>query len=72
MSSMEVKRIDSQGRIVIPRSWREKWGNEVIIVELDDRLEILPRKKPNLSKFFDILEVEVKGEDLEKELLESL
>ncbi len=72
MNAMEVKRIDSQGRIVIPRSWREKWGNEVIIVELDDRLEILPRKKPNLSKFFDILEVEVKGEDLEKELLESL
>ena len=72
MAAMEVKRIDSQGRIVIPRSWREKWGNEVIIVELDDRLEILPRKKPNLSKFFDILEVEVKGEDLEKELLESL
>ncbi|MDV3103458.1 AbrB/MazE/SpoVT family DNA-binding domain-containing protein [Thermococcus waiotapuensis] len=72
MNAMEVKRIDSQGRIVIPRSWREKWGNEVIIVELEDRLEILPRKKPNLSKFFDILEVEVKGEDLEKELLQSL
>ena len=63
MNAMEVKRIDSQGRIVIPRSWREKWGNEVIIVELDDRLEILPRKKPNLSKFFDILEVNFKPSD---------
>ncbi|WP_297501776.1 AbrB/MazE/SpoVT family DNA-binding domain-containing protein [Thermococcus sp.] len=72
MSAMEIKRIDPQGRIVIPRSWREKWGNEVIIVELEDRLEILPKKKPNLSKFFDILELEVKSEDLEKELLEGI
>lgn len=50
----------------------EKWGSEVILVELEDRMEILPRKKPNFSKFFDIVEVKVKGEDLEKELLECL
>ncbi|AEC51923.1 Transcription regulator, SpoVT/AbrB family [Pyrococcus sp. NA2] len=52
--------------------WREKWGDEVLLIELDDRIEILPRKKPNLSKFFDVVEFEVKGEDLEKELLEDL
>ena len=72
MGLVEVKRIDPQGRLVIPKSWREKWGNDVIIVELDDRIEILPMKKPRLSKFFDILEVELKGEDAEKELLKSL
>ena len=72
MSIVEVKRVDPQGRLVLPKSWREKWGNEVIVVELDDRIEILPRKKPRLSRFFDILEVELKGEDVEKELLESL
>ncbi|MDK2782806.1 MAG: hypothetical protein PWQ32_395 [Thermococcaceae archaeon] len=47
-------------------------GNEVVLIELEDRMEILPRKKPNFSKFFDIIEVKVKGEDLEKELLECL
>ncbi|USS41079.1 AbrB/MazE/SpoVT family DNA-binding domain-containing protein [Thermococcus aggregans] len=69
---MEIKRIDRQGRVVIPKEWRDKWGDEIILIELDDRIEILPRKKPNLSRFFDMVEVEIKGEDLEKELLEDL
>ncbi|MCD6559903.1 AbrB/MazE/SpoVT family DNA-binding domain-containing protein [Palaeococcus sp. (in: euryarchaeotes)] len=68
---MEVKRIDGQGRIVLPREWRKKWGNEVILVEFEDRIEILPRKKPKFSEFFDIIEVEKEG-DIEKELLKEL
>jgi len=72
MGAVEVKRIDPQGRLVLPKSWREKWGNEVIVIELDDRIEILPRKRPRLSRFFDILEVELKGEDIEKELLRDI
>ncbi|ASJ08682.1 AbrB family transcriptional regulator [Thermococcus siculi] len=71
MSYVEVKRVDPQGRLVLPKSWREKWGNEVIVVEFEDRIEILPRKRPRLSRFFDILEVELKGEDIEKELLKD-
>ncbi len=72
MSSVEVKKIDSQGRLVIPKSWRERWGNEVILIELDDRIEIIPRKRPRLSRFFDIIDADVRGEDIEKELLEGL
>ena len=72
MSSVEVKKIDSQGRLVIPKSWRERWGNEVILIELDDRIEIIPRKRPRLSRFFDIIDADVKGKDIEKELLEGL
>ena len=72
MATVEVRRIDPQGRLVLPKSWREKWGNEVILVELDDRIEIIPRKKPNLSKFFDIIDVDIEGVDVERELLESL
>ena len=72
MSSVEVKKIDSQGRLVIPKSWRERWGNEVILIELNDRIEIIPRKRPRLSRFFDIIDADVKGEDIEKELLEGL
>jgi len=37
-------------------------------IELEDRIEILPRKKLNISRFFDIVEVEIEGEDLEKGL----
>lgn len=72
MGTVEVKRVDPQGRLVLPKSWREKWGNEVIVIELEDRIEILPRKRPRLSRFFDILEVELKGEDIEKELLNEI
>jgi bifunctional DNA-binding transcriptional regulator/antitoxin component of YhaV-PrlF toxin-antitoxin module len=68
---VEVKRIDNQGRLVLPKKWRERWGDEVILIELEDRIEVLPRRKPNLSQFFDLIEMEIK-EDLEKELLEGL
>ncbi|AEC51945.1 hypothetical protein PNA2_1029 [Pyrococcus sp. NA2] len=70
--SMEVKRIDSQGRIVLPKEWRKRWGNEVILIEFEDKIEILPRRRPKLSEFFDIIEVEDIGEDIEKELLKEL
>jgi len=72
MTTVEVKKIDPQGRLVLPKSWRERWGNEVILIELDDRIEIIPRKKPRLSRFFNIIDAEIKGTDVEKELLESL
>lgn len=68
---VEVKKVDSQGRIVLPKEWREKWGSEVILIEFEDRVEILPKRKPKLSQFFDIIEADIK-EDVEKELLEEL
>ncbi len=68
---VEVKKVDSQGRIVLPKEWRERWGSEVLLIEFEDRIEILPKRKPKLSQFFDIIEAEVK-EDAEKELLEEL
>lgn len=71
MMKVEAKRIDSQGRIFLPKSWRKRWGDEVILVEFEDRIEILPRKKPKLSKFFDIIEAEIK-ENVEKELLKEM
>jgi len=67
---VEVRRIDNQGRIVLPKGWRERWGNEVILIEFEDRIEILPKRKPKLSQFFDVVEAEVR-EDVEKDLLED-
>ncbi|GAB6135097.1 division/cell wall cluster transcriptional repressor MraZ [Thermococcus prieurii] len=40
-----VKKFDSQGRRLIPREIRKKLGDEVIIVDLGDRVELLPGKK---------------------------
>ncbi len=68
---VEIKKIDSQGRIVLPKEWRERWGNEVVLIKFEDKIEIMPKRKPKLSQFFDVIEAEVK-EDVEKELLKEL
>lgn len=55
----ETKKVDSQGRIVLPRKWREKElkeGDEVIIIEDEGILKIIPKKKIDLTQFFDSLE----------------
>ncbi len=55
----EIKKVDSQGRIVLPRNWREKElknGDEVIIMEEEGILKIIPKKKIDLTQFFDTLE----------------
>jgi len=64
----EIKKVDSQGRIVLPRDWREKVlgdENEVIIIKEGDFLKIIPKKKGDLTKFFDTL-------DLSAEFIEEL
>ena len=55
-----------------PRNGGTNGGDEVIIIVFDDKIEILPKKRPELDKFFDIIEVEIKTKDLKKELLEDL
>ena len=55
----EIRKVDSQGRIVLPLKWREKElknEDEVIIIEDEGILKIIPKKKIDLTKFFDSLE----------------
>jgi len=57
----EIRKVDSQGRIVLPLDWREsdlKSSKEVIIIKYDGYLKILPKKKKNMSEFFDSVEFE--------------
>lgn len=64
----EIKKVDSQGRIVLPRDWREKElkdGNEVIIIKEKGLLKIIPKKKIDLTQFFDSLDL---GEDIVEKL----
>lgn len=55
--SIEVKKLDRHGRIVIPKEWRERHGDEVVVVVYEDKVEILPRKG-NVMRFADSIEVE--------------
>jgi len=55
----EIRKVDSQGRIVLPLKWRErelKNEDEVIIIEDEGILKIIPKKKVDLTKFFDSFE----------------
>ncbi len=68
---IDVKKLDRHGRIVIPKEWREKHGDEVIVLVLDDRVEILPRKG-NIMRFADSIEIDElkEWEEMRDELYE--
>jgi AbrB family looped-hinge helix DNA binding protein len=58
MPKVEIRPIDSQGRIILPKSWRNRLkSNSVVVIDEDDRLEIRPADA-DLSRFVDAVEVE--------------
>ncbi|WP_218266748.1 AbrB/MazE/SpoVT family DNA-binding domain-containing protein [Saccharolobus shibatae] len=58
MEKVVIKRVDIQGRIVIPKEWRDKFNtDEFILVLKDDRIELYPRVS-NLTKLIDSIDVE--------------
>lgn len=69
--TIEVKKLDRHGRVVIPKEWRERHGDEVVVVVHEDRIEILPRKG-NVMRFADTIEVEElkDWEEMRRELYE--
>lgn len=60
---VEIKVIDPQGRILLPKDWRNRYlkGNKAIVVYKGDHIEIRPFAKSDLTKFFDKVEVDLKS-----------
>jgi len=72
MSKVEIKPVDTQGRIILPRAWRNRLKtNSVVIIDEDDRLEIRPADA-DLSRFVDAVEVPADHFDDYHELRKSL
>jgi len=67
MSKVEIRPVDAQGRIILPKLWRNRLRtNSVIVIDEDDRLEIRPADA-DLSRFVDAVEVDVENfEDYHK------
>ena len=66
---IEIKKIDEQGRIIIPADWRKrKIGEEkrVFVLKEKDCLKIIPLKKIDLTKFFDKVDFGINIDDWEK------
>jgi len=57
MAKVEIKPVDTQGRIILPRAWRNRLRtSSVVIIDEDDRLEIRPADV-DLSRFVDAVDV---------------
>ncbi len=60
MEAIEVRKVDGQGRVLLPSEWRELGqAKEVIILSQGDHLKIIPKKKVDLTKFFDKVDLGV-------------
>ncbi len=77
-SDMEViKELDKQGRLVLPKDWREKYakGGKVLLKIENDTIIIKPYRLVDLTEFFDKIEVDIKSDlsdwkSVRRELLE--
>jgi bifunctional DNA-binding transcriptional regulator/antitoxin component of YhaV-PrlF toxin-antitoxin module len=74
---VEIKRVDKQGRIILPSDWRKeelKDNDEVFIIKEKGILKIIPKKKPDLTKYFDSVDLGVdfieEWEEFEREFYE--
>ena len=56
----EIKKVDAQGRIVLPADWREtdlKDNNEVLLIREKGYLKIIPRTHIDITEFFDSVDL---------------
>jgi bifunctional DNA-binding transcriptional regulator/antitoxin component of YhaV-PrlF toxin-antitoxin module len=61
---VEMKKVDDQGRFIIPSDWRMeelKESKEVFVIK--GYLKIVPKKKVDLTKFFDSADLGMNIED---------
>ncbi len=61
---VEVRRIDSQGRLILPSDWRESEAagtQEVYVVKRKGYLKIIPKHKVDLTEFFDEVDLSVEA-----------
>ena len=74
----EIRYVDEQGRVVLPKRWRERYlqTRRVVVREEGESLVIVPYRPPDLTKLFDSIEVDLKSdlsdwESVRRELLEA-
>jgi len=61
---VEVRRIDSQGRLILPSDWRKSeiaGTHEVYVVKRKGYLKIIPKNKMDLTVFFDKVDLGVEA-----------
>lgn len=74
----EIRYVDEQGRVVLPKRWRERYlrTRRVVVREEGESLVIVPYRPPDLTRLFDSIEVDLKSDlsdwkSVRRELLEA-
>lgn len=65
-NAIEVKKVDKQGRFVIPSDWRRREmrdTDEVFLLKKKGFLKIVPKRKVSLTDFFDKADLSVEAID---------
>lgn len=75
---VEVKKVDSQGRLILPADWREAEMNqsrEVYLVKRKGCLKLIPKRRIDLTENFDKVDLGVESigswKEFEKKLREA-
>ncbi len=77
-SGVEVKKVDSQGRLILPADWREaelSENKELFIIKRKGYLKLIPKRVVDLTKFFDKVDLGVESigswKEFEKKFYEA-
>jgi len=65
LTDVEVRKLDPQGRLLIPSDWRREvlgGSSEVVIMKFKDHIRVTPLARRSLTEFFDVVEVDVEPE----------
>jgi len=61
-TGVEVKKVDSQGRLILPADWRESEvgeSKELYIIKRKGYLKIIPKRRIDLTENFDKVDLGV-------------
>lgn len=63
-TGVEVKKVDTQGRLILPADWREaelSESNELYIIKRKGYLKIVPKRRVDLTQNFDKVDMGVEA-----------
>jgi len=64
VSGVEVKKVDAQGRLILPADWREAEigeSRELYIIKRKGYLKIVPKRRADLTENFDKVDLGVEA-----------
>jgi len=63
-NGVEVKKVDAQGRLILPADWREaelSESKELYVIKRKGYLKIIPKRRVNLTLNFDKVDLGVEA-----------